>query len=54
MEESNAWRHPVDLIVILEDAFGKIPSVLENASRNKRKRRDDASRDRQTGCIVAW
>ena len=50
MEESNAWRHPVDLIVILEDAFGKIPSVLEKASRNKRKRWNDISRDR----LVAW
>ena len=50
MEESNAWRHPVDLIVILEDAFGKIPSVLEKASKNKRKRWNDISRDR----LVAW
>ncbi len=29
MEESNAWRHPVDLIVILEDAFEALPGALE-------------------------
>jgi hypothetical protein len=27
MEESNAWRHPVDLIVILEAAFEELPPV---------------------------
>jgi nitrite reductase/ring-hydroxylating ferredoxin subunit len=25
MEESNAWRHPVDVIAILERAFGELP-----------------------------
>lgn len=29
MEESNAWRHPVDLIAILERAFAELPIVLE-------------------------
>jgi nitrite reductase/ring-hydroxylating ferredoxin subunit len=28
MEESNAWRHPVDLIEILEGAFAELPSAL--------------------------
>ncbi len=30
MEESNAWRHPIDLIAILENAFNKFPIVLKN------------------------
>ncbi len=28
MEESNAWRHPVDLVSILERAFPEIPGAL--------------------------
>ncbi len=28
MEERNAWRHPIDLAVILQDAFEKIPAAL--------------------------
>jgi nitrite reductase/ring-hydroxylating ferredoxin subunit len=37
MEESSSWRHPVDLIAILEYAFRDLPSVLENG-RSKRTR----------------
>lgn len=29
MEESNAWRNPIDLIAILDDAFAKLPAALE-------------------------
>ena len=29
MEESNSWRNPVDLVEILEDAFGQLPDALE-------------------------
>jgi len=29
MEESNSWRHPVDLIAITERAFEQIPAALE-------------------------
>ncbi|MBI3409301.1 MAG: Rieske 2Fe-2S domain-containing protein [Planctomycetes bacterium] len=29
MEESNSWRHPVDLVVILEQAFEELPVALE-------------------------
>jgi hypothetical protein len=28
MEESNAWRHPVDLVAILEDAFEELPGAM--------------------------
>jgi hypothetical protein len=29
MEETNEWRHPVNLVAILDDAFDKIPQALE-------------------------
>jgi nitrite reductase/ring-hydroxylating ferredoxin subunit len=29
MEETNEWRHPVNLVAILDDAFDKIPLPLE-------------------------
>ncbi|MDX1436836.1 MAG: Rieske (2Fe-2S) protein [Anaerolineales bacterium] len=29
MEESNAWRNPIDLVLILEDAFEKLPAALQ-------------------------
>lgn len=28
MEESSAWRHPVDLVAILEEAFERLPDAL--------------------------
>lgn len=28
MEESNAWRHPVDLVTLLHGAFAQLPAVL--------------------------
>jgi nitrite reductase/ring-hydroxylating ferredoxin subunit len=34
MEESNAWRNPVDLVAVLERAFDRLPAALaEGASR---------------------
>ena len=43
MEESNAWRNPIDLIEILEDTFGKLPQALsEGQEQNGRwNGRDD-------------
>jgi nitrite reductase/ring-hydroxylating ferredoxin subunit len=35
MEESNAWRNPVDLVRLLEDAFAELPAALESV-RGKR------------------
>jgi nitrite reductase/ring-hydroxylating ferredoxin subunit len=29
MEESNAWRHPIDLVAILEDTFERLPLAIE-------------------------
>jgi hypothetical protein len=28
MEETNEWRHPVNLVAILDDAFAKMPQAL--------------------------
>jgi nitrite reductase/ring-hydroxylating ferredoxin subunit len=39
MEESNAWRNPVDLVVLLEQAFADLPGALEEG----RGRRGDWS-----------
>jgi nitrite reductase/ring-hydroxylating ferredoxin subunit len=35
MEESNAWRHPIDLIVILEHAFDKLPQAVAKGRRQR-------------------
>ncbi|HEY6054580.1 MAG TPA: Rieske (2Fe-2S) protein, partial [Gaiellaceae bacterium] len=35
MEESNAWRNPVDLVALLEDAFARLPEALA-AGRERR------------------
>jgi hypothetical protein len=33
MEESNAWRNPVDLVDLLETAFEKLPGAVEGGQR---------------------
>jgi nitrite reductase/ring-hydroxylating ferredoxin subunit len=35
MEESNAWRHPVDLIEILERVFAELPAALEEGAARR-------------------
>jgi nitrite reductase/ring-hydroxylating ferredoxin subunit len=35
MEEANAWRHPVDLVAILDHAFGALPAALEPGERRR-------------------
>jgi nitrite reductase/ring-hydroxylating ferredoxin subunit len=32
MEEANAWRNPVDLVALLDDAFAQLPNVLSTDS----------------------
>jgi nitrite reductase/ring-hydroxylating ferredoxin subunit len=32
MEEANAWRNPVDLVALLEDAFDQLPEALASVS----------------------
>jgi nitrite reductase/ring-hydroxylating ferredoxin subunit len=48
-EESNQWRHPVDLIEILEDAFEKLPGAVEagKARRTAASAAPRAQDDRQ-------
>jgi nitrite reductase/ring-hydroxylating ferredoxin subunit len=33
MEESNAWRYPVDLVAVLERSFEQLPAALESGRR---------------------
>jgi nitrite reductase/ring-hydroxylating ferredoxin subunit len=40
MEESNAWRYPIDLIAILERAFDELPVILETQPRDEWSGRD--------------
>lgn len=35
MEESNAWRNPVDLVRLLEKAFAELPAVLDGGSTRR-------------------
>jgi nitrite reductase/ring-hydroxylating ferredoxin subunit len=32
MEEENAWRNPVDLVALLDDAFARLPDALASAA----------------------
>jgi len=43
MEESNEWRHPVDLVALLDRAFDELPRTLEagGARRTPRRHRTD-------------
>ena len=36
MEESNAWRHPIDLVAILHDAFAQLPAVAADGAAARR------------------
>lgn len=41
-EESNAWRNPIDLIEILENAFAELPDVLQNPGPKTEPQNPDA------------
>jgi nitrite reductase/ring-hydroxylating ferredoxin subunit len=34
MEERSSWRHPIDIIVLLNDCFDKLPAILEKGKHN--------------------
>ena len=34
MEERSSWRHPVDIIALLNDCFDKLPAVLEKGKQS--------------------
>jgi nitrite reductase/ring-hydroxylating ferredoxin subunit len=36
MEESNAWRHPIDLVELVETAFDELAQALESGSTRRR------------------
>ena len=37
MEESNAWRHPIDLVELVEAAFNELPQALETGATQRRE-----------------
>ena len=37
MEESNAWRNPIDLIAILETVFNRLPQILEEGRQARQR-----------------
>jgi hypothetical protein len=41
MEESSSWRHPIDLVTILENAFKDLPSILEKRKVIKEEEKTD-------------
>ncbi len=53
MEESNAWRKPVDLVAILERAFEALPNVVATRqSRRATAARDEEVRERLVPVIL--
>ncbi len=50
MEESNAWRNPIDLIEILETSFEQLPGAVAAGAR---ARGDDAA-VAGPGAVVPW
>jgi len=51
MEESNQWRHPVDLIEILVRVFEELPRALEARANREQRRRGAAGNGGRAG---AW
>ena len=53
MEESNAWRHPVDVVSILKQSFEALPAALEKGrARRKRSERPWAGWDRLAEAVL--
>jgi nitrite reductase/ring-hydroxylating ferredoxin subunit len=46
-EESDAWRHPIDLVSLLQPAFAEIPKLLAEGAPKRRRWRDHAGLARQ-------
>ena len=36
MEERSSWRHPIDIIALLNDCFDKLPAVLEKGEQSQK------------------
>ncbi len=43
MEEANAWRYPVDLVAILDDAFERLPSAIKSGHGRRGLWTDEAA-----------
>jgi nitrite reductase/ring-hydroxylating ferredoxin subunit len=43
MEESSSWRHPIDLVAMLDDAFKELPGALEEGRLRREARPDDTN-----------
>lgn len=39
MEESSSWRHPIDLVAILENAFKELPNILEEGKAKREEKK---------------
>jgi hypothetical protein len=35
MEERSSWRHPIDIVALLNDCFDKLPAVLEKGKQSQ-------------------
>jgi nitrite reductase/ring-hydroxylating ferredoxin subunit len=47
MEEANAWRYPIDLVAILENAFTIFPTLIKN-SKDRKEEEEEEGIDRTT------
>ena len=47
MEESGSWRHPIDLVTILENAFKELPVALDNGKRVRTTIQREQKTDKQ-------
>src|SRR5215472_10797055 len=48
MEESGSWRHPIDLVTILENGFKELPVALDNGKRVRETiQREQKTEDKQ-------
>src|SRR5919108_639824 len=36
MEERSSWRHPIDIVALLNDCFDKLPSALERSKQSQK------------------
>ena len=36
MEERSSWRHPIDIVALLNDCFGKLPAALERSNQSQK------------------
>ena len=46
MEESGSWRHPIDLVAILENGFKELPVALDNGKRVRELTQQQAKNQR--------